>query len=187
MEQTKANIELKQYIDERFASLEKLMNINFELDRKAVDQYSKTNDEWKFLHNGLQRKMEEERGKYVVQDRYDQDTKSLHEKMIEGFSRLDEKINMTRQSLDERRDALMKNIEDKLYSSLKSEGERHTSTDRQMQVLIDTNAEISNRGLKELFVWKTSSQASIKVILTVGGFVMAVVLALIVAVIRNFK
>lgn len=187
MEQTKSNIELKQYIDERFEALEKLMNVNFELDRKAVEQYSKTNDEWKVLHNGLQRKLEEERGKYVAQERYDQNMKTTTDKMVEGFSRLDEKINMTRQSLDERRDSLMKNIEDKLFSNLKSESERHSATHKQMQTLIDANAEISNRGISDLNVWKISSQGSIRVILAVGGFVVAIVMALIAAVIRNWS
>jgi hypothetical protein len=48
--------------------MKRYVDTNFKLDRKAVDQYSKTNDEWKTLHNGLQRKMEEDRNQYVTRE-----------------------------------------------------------------------------------------------------------------------
>ena len=175
MEQ-KREIDIKEYIDRRLNDLEKYMNINFELDRKAVEQYSKTNDEWKVLHNGLQRKLEEERGKYVYQDRYDQNEKQSNDKLEKGMSHLDEKINMTKS-----------NIEDKFALNLKSDSDKHTATDKQMKILIDANADTSNRGINELNVWKISSQATIRVILTIGGFIVAIVLALIVAAIRNLS
>lgn len=184
--ESKTEIDLKEYIDSRIEALKELMDVNLALDRKAVEQYSKTNDEWKLLHNGLQRKMEDERGKYVVQENYDQNIKQMHEKMIDGFSRLDDKINMTRQGTDDKRDALMKNIEDKLFSNLKSESEKHQATDKQMQTLIDANAAISNHGISDLNAWRSSSQGSIKVILTVGGFLCAIVAALVVAIIKSY-
>lgn len=184
MEQ-KTEIDLLDYIDHRFASLKEYIDVNFLLDRKAVEQYSKTNDEWKLLHNGLQRKMEEERGKYVVQERYDQNFIQINEKIAEGYSRLDEKINMTKQTVDDKRDALMKNIEDKLFAFLKSESEKHEATDKTMQTLINSNAEVSNNGISNLNAWRASSQGSIRVILSVGGFITAIVLALVVAFIKN--
>ena len=61
-------INLKDYTDAQIKSLKEYADTNFTLDRKAVDQYSKTNDEWKLLHNGLQRKMEEDRANYVTKD-----------------------------------------------------------------------------------------------------------------------
>lgn len=176
MEQKNVDIDIKEYIDRRFDALEKYMNINFELDRKAVEQYSKTNDEWKLLHNGLQRKLEEERGKYVYQDRYDQNENQSNTKMEKGMSHLDEKINMTKSY-----------IEDKFAANLKSESDKHSATDKQIKILVDANAEISNRGIAELNVWKISSQGSIRVILALGGFIVAVMLALIAGVIRNWS
>lgn len=175
MEQ-KGEIDIKEYVDNRFEALEKYMNINFMLDRKAVEQYSKTNDEWKLLHNGLQRKLEEERGKYVILDRYDQNEKQADDKLNKGMSHLDEKINMTKA-----------NIEDRVFINLKSESEKHNASDKQMKILIDANAEISNRGINDLNEWKISSQGSIRVILAVGGFIVAIVMALIVAAIRNLS
>ncbi len=62
------NINIKDYIDTKVQGLRDYIDSNLGQDRKAVDQYSKTNDEWKSLHNGLQRKMEEDRDNYVTRD-----------------------------------------------------------------------------------------------------------------------
>lgn len=184
MQDQKGEIDIKEYIDSQFKAMRDYVDINFALDRKAVDQYSKTNDEWKLLHNGLQRKMEEERGKYVYQERYDQAQKLISDKMSESYSRLDEKINMTKANVDDKRDSLMKNIEDKLFASLNTEVEKHAATDKQMQTLIDANAAISNHGISDLNGWRSTVQGSIKVILAVGSFLMAIVIGLVIAFIK---
>lgn len=67
-------INIKDYIDIRISSLEKYIDSNLTSDRKAVDQYSKTNDEWKTMHNGLQRKMEEDRSQYVTREALNKQT-----------------------------------------------------------------------------------------------------------------
>lgn len=64
----------KDYIDGKINSLKEYTDSNFQQDRKAVDQYSKTNDEWKNLHNGLQRKMEDDRGQYVTREMLNKQT-----------------------------------------------------------------------------------------------------------------
>lgn len=61
----------KKYINNQIKWLKRLLEAKIEDDRKAVDQYSKTNDEWKIMHNGLQRKMEEDRGQYVTKEMLD--------------------------------------------------------------------------------------------------------------------
>jgi len=61
-------MKLRDYIDQRFRDAKDYVDSNLYQDRKAVDQYSKTNDEWKAMHNGLQRKMEEDRSLYVTKE-----------------------------------------------------------------------------------------------------------------------
>ena len=61
-ERTERYIEVKieesrRYFDSEIASI-----------RRAVDKYSDTNDEWKSLHNGLQRSMEKERQEFMRKD-----------------------------------------------------------------------------------------------------------------------
>lgn len=70
-------IKTRKYINNQVRWLEKTMNVNFERDRKAVDQYSKTNDEWKLLHNDLQRKMERDRDQYVTKTDLNRQTKVI--------------------------------------------------------------------------------------------------------------
>lgn len=64
----------KEYTDQRIEDLKSYIDSNFSQDRKAVDQYSKTNDEWKNLHNGLQRKMEDDRGNYITREMMNKQT-----------------------------------------------------------------------------------------------------------------
>lgn len=59
-------IKTRKYVNNQVRWLEKTMDTNLERDRKAVDQYSKTNDEWKLLHNDLIRKMERDREQFVT-------------------------------------------------------------------------------------------------------------------------
>lgn len=68
---------LKAYIDTKYDSLKTYVDSNLASDRKAVDQYSKTNDEWKLLHNGLQRKMEDDRNMYVTREMLDKQTQLI--------------------------------------------------------------------------------------------------------------
>lgn len=65
------SVNMQTYVDKRIDDLEKLMVTNLTLDRIAVAQYSKTNDEWKLLHNGLQRKMEEDKNMFVTREMLD--------------------------------------------------------------------------------------------------------------------
>ena len=66
---------MKDYLDgriddirDRFADFDKYVNKIFELNAKAIDQYSKTTDEWKVLHNDLQRKLQDDRNMFVTKD-----------------------------------------------------------------------------------------------------------------------
>lgn len=73
---------LKAYIDGRYDALKMYIDANFTADRKAVDQYSKTNDEWKLLHNGLQRKMEEDRNMYVTREMLEKQTQLIWSRVV---------------------------------------------------------------------------------------------------------
>ena len=44
----------------------RLTDAEFTAIRRAVDKYSATTDEWKALHNGLQRKMEEQGKTFIT-------------------------------------------------------------------------------------------------------------------------
>jgi len=79
----KEEVTIKEYVDSQMESMKVYVDSNFQLDRKAVDQYSKTNDEWKLLHNGLQRKMEDDRGLYVTKDMMDEQSKLLWSRMVQ--------------------------------------------------------------------------------------------------------
>lgn len=72
----------KKYINNQIKWLKRLLEAKIEDDRKAVDQYSKTNDEWKIMHNGLQRKMEEDRGQYVTKEMLDKQTQLQNNRTI---------------------------------------------------------------------------------------------------------
>lgn len=74
-------MDLKDYIDQRFKDFKDYIDSNLYLDRKAVDQYSKTNDEWKGLHNGLQRKMEEDKNNFVTKDMLDKQSQLVFTKV----------------------------------------------------------------------------------------------------------
>ena len=69
------NVSMKDYLDgriddirDRFADFDKYVNKIFELNAKAIDQYSKTTDEWKVLHNDLQRKLQDDRNMFVTKE-----------------------------------------------------------------------------------------------------------------------
>jgi hypothetical protein len=56
------------YVKERIDELRKHYDAEISAIRRAVDKYSDTNDEWKELHNGLQRQMEKERTEFLKKD-----------------------------------------------------------------------------------------------------------------------
>jgi len=58
-------VSIKDYVDTRFEDLKEMLKEIQLLNAKATDQYSKTTDEWKTLHNDLQRKIQDDRNMYV--------------------------------------------------------------------------------------------------------------------------
>lgn len=65
--------ETKEYIDNQFKWLHQLR----ELDSKALDQLSKTTNDYNVFHNGLQRKMEEQTKEYVTKPEFSQFIKMI--------------------------------------------------------------------------------------------------------------
>jgi hypothetical protein len=70
-------ISTKQYVDNQVAWQKKVNkernehNIaEFKSIRRAVDKYSDTNDEWKTLHNGLQRQLLDQQKGFVTQAQF---------------------------------------------------------------------------------------------------------------------
>ena len=70
-------ISTKKYIDNQFAWQKKVNDERNEHTddeiaaiRRATDKYSDTNDEWKTLHNGLQRQLSEQGQQFVTKDQF---------------------------------------------------------------------------------------------------------------------
>ena len=70
-------ISTKKYIDNQFAwqrEVVEKMQENFESEvssmRRATDKYSDTTDEWKTLHNGLQRQLSEQGKEFITKDQF---------------------------------------------------------------------------------------------------------------------
>lgn len=106
----------------------------------------------------------------TVSERFDQNVSSVNDRYEKGHATLIDKISTVSNHLSE-----------KILSAVSVQENKFFATDKQMQTLIDANAEISNRGITELNKWKENTSGSIRVILAVGGFIVALVLALIIA------
>lgn len=61
-------IRTRKYVEDRLRDLRRYYDAELEAMRRAVDKYSVTNDEWKEIHNGLQRQMEHERAIFLKKD-----------------------------------------------------------------------------------------------------------------------
>lgn len=61
-------IKTRKYVAERINESIRYFDAEIMSIRRAVDKYSDTNDEWKSLHNGLQRAMEKERQDFMRKD-----------------------------------------------------------------------------------------------------------------------
>ena len=61
-------IKTEKYVKEKIGEVRQYFEAEVSAIRRAVDKYSDTNDEWKSLHNGLQRQMEKERQEFLKKD-----------------------------------------------------------------------------------------------------------------------
>jgi len=61
-------VKTERYVEKRVYDLKAYFDAEMSSMRRAVDKYSETTDEWKELHNGLQRQMEKERGEFIKKD-----------------------------------------------------------------------------------------------------------------------
>lgn len=182
---TKEGIELREYIDIQVKHLKELMQQHDKLSDLAIvksedtynERFSKVNAFREQQHELIQTfaKSEETRGSFLaVNEKFEANLKSVTERFDKGQITMTDKISFVQTHLDE-----------KILSSINVQENKFSSTDRQMQTLIDANAEISNRGLKELNLWKEGVTGSIRVMLTVGGFIAAIVLALIIGFLKT--
>jgi hypothetical protein len=69
------SVSMKEYVDARISDLKDMLSEGNRLAEKAIDQYSKTTDEWKTLHNGLQRKNDDDRNMFVRKEDADKQSK----------------------------------------------------------------------------------------------------------------
>jgi hypothetical protein len=63
-------------------SLKKYVDKIFELNEKALNKALEELKEWKELHNGLQRKMEEDKNMYVTKKDLADSTKLIYSRML---------------------------------------------------------------------------------------------------------
>lgn len=176
---------LKESLNNEVVHLKELMQQHDRMTALAIEKseasynerFSKTNAFREQQNDLIQTfaKGEETRSSIrAINEKFDANLKSVTDRFEKGHAAIIDKINFTQTHLDE-----------KILSSINVQENKFTATDKQMQTLIDANAEISNRGLTELNKWKENTSGSIRVILAVGGFLAAIVLALAIAVIRS--
>lgn len=176
---------LKESLNNEVVHLKELMQQHDRMTALAIEKseasynerFSKTNAFREQQNDLIQTfaKGEETRSSIqAINEKFDANLKSVTDRFEKGHAAIIDKINFTQTHLDE-----------KILSSINVQENKFTATDKQMQTLIDANAEISNRGITELNKWKENTSGSIRVILAVGGFLAAIVLALAIAVIRS--
>lgn len=79
--------------------------------------------------------------------RYEANSKAINEKIDFNTTHFSEIIASLKQSQEEKRDALLISLEQKITANLKSETDKFIAVDKSMKVQIDANADISNAGL----------------------------------------
>jgi hypothetical protein len=73
-------VSLRDYVDARIDDLKEMLATIDRLNAKAIDQYSKTTDEWKILHNDLQRKLQDDRNMYVKKEDAEKESKAIFQR-----------------------------------------------------------------------------------------------------------
>ena len=81
MENENNSVSMRDYVDARFDDLKEMLSTIDRLNAKAIDQYSKTTDEWKALHNDLQRKLQDDRNMYVTKEAAEKQSKANFQKV----------------------------------------------------------------------------------------------------------
>lgn len=170
---------LKEYIDREILHLKDLMDQHDKMTAIAIEKseesynerFAKTN-EFRAQQNDIIQtfaKGDETKNSFIsMNEKFEQNIRSATDRFEKGNAMLIDKINHVENHLDE-----------KIIASILVQSNRFEATDKQMQTLIDANAEISNRGLTELNKWKENTSGSIRVILAVGGFIVGVVIILL--------
>jgi hypothetical protein len=74
------SVSMRDYVDARIDDLKEMLATIDRLNAKAIDQYSKTTDEWKVLHNDLQRKLQDDRNMFVKKEDADKETKAIFQR-----------------------------------------------------------------------------------------------------------
>lgn len=123
-----------------------------------------------------------------VTDRAESNIKSVTDKIETLNTHILEKIDGTKKGMEEKRELLYKGVQEsfKSISELTATNMKNIQETILANVKVETerlaaNAKVSDLGISSLNTWKENTQGSIKVILTVGGFICAVVLALLIA------
>lgn len=129
---------------------------------------------------------------------------SFDEKIAEVVKHSDEKVDTAKKNLDDRRELLyglvqetlkgiqekhdvnIKSVQEKIDANIKSELTRFESTDKQMLVLINANAEVSNAGIKSLNSSRDRQTGSLTVITWVLGVVATIVVSLVVGFLSKY-
>lgn len=131
----------------------------------------------------------------TVSQRYETHVANLTEKMETLKKHQDEKIELTKKALEDKRETeykgileMFNNVESKTSGNLKAEIEKFMAVDKTMTVLINTNADVSNRGINanekrisELFELKNLQEGSLTVIKYILSGVITIMIALIIA------
>lgn len=106
---------------------------------------------------------------------------NLRNQMLGNNKIIDDKATASLNHILSRVELFKTLMDDKLDMGIKSAIDRAEGIEKQLRMLISANQE----AIKVLNEWRTGMQGSVKVILALGGFVVAIVIALLVAYIRS--
>lgn len=205
--------QLKGELETRIQGVVDLMKQHDELTKIANDKAQETLDERLSKMNEFREQQKDIIAKFAtitsldslslrfedniktVTERYEANLKALTDKLETLKLHQDEKIEGMRKSLDDKREALyngvlemFKNVESRTNGNLKAEIEKFTAVDKTMSVLINTNADVSNRGINanekriaELFEQKNKQEGSLTVVKYILSGLITIIIALIIA------
>lgn len=127
-----------------------------------------------------------------VTERYEANLNATKDK-IEALERsLTQRIELVKQNLEEKRDAGISHLESNINSVINAQGDKFIAADKQTLTLINSNAEVSNNGLKilgksitDINSWKDFQTGRQEVIAKNVGILIAAVISIAIAVIAS--
>ncbi len=177
---------LRELLTKEVEHLKELMQQHDKMTALAIEKSENNYNERFSKTNAFREQQNDLIQTFAKSDETRNSIKSIHEKIEENVKSVTDRFEKGHSALLDKITHVQVHLDEKIISSITVQENKFTATDKQMQTLIDANAEISNRGLTDLNKWKENTAGSIRVILAVGGFVVALVLAIGIALITSF-